>query len=89
MVTLRKTKKTLASPDSYDTHTVGIKSVNDPKRWVDDLPEEGLTKLRHDPADYRVVDKRFDLLKNFRHQPFANIRYALFIVPGLDLLQIA
>ena len=82
-------QQSLITPDTHNSHVLRIVTVNNSKRWMNQLPEERLLKFGDNPAYVRMIGQRLDPLKDLSYQPFTDIRHALPRIPGLDLLQIA
>jgi hypothetical protein len=82
-------QQSFTTPDTHNPHMLGIVTVNNSKRRMNQLPEEGLPKFGDYPTYIRMIDKRLDPMKDLGYQPFTDIGHALPRIPGLDLLEIA
>lgn len=66
-----------------------VAAVHDAERRVNQFSQKGLTELWHNATDVWMCGERFDVLKNLGHEPFTDLRYALFRIPRPDSFQIA
>ena len=86
LLVLRKRKQSFAAPDAHDPYVCPVAAVDDAKWWMDQLAQERLIELGHDPIHLRMVPKGFDACKDFPHEPIADIGDTLLDVPALKRL---
>ncbi len=82
-------QQSCTTPDTHNSHTLRIVTVNNSKRRMNQLQEEGLLEFGNYPAYITIIGKHLDPLKDLSYRPFTDIRHALPRTPGLDLLEIA
>ena len=58
------------TPDSHNPYALRIFTVNDSKRWMNQLPEEWLLKFGDYPANVRMTNKRIDPLSGGKPRPY-------------------
>lgn len=78
---ISKPEQPFATPDSHDPYLPGVPTIDDAKRWMNQLPQKALLKLGHDPSHFRMGAQRFDPLKDFSNEAVSDMRHFLFGIP--------
>lgn len=78
---LRQHQQPLAPPHANDPHNVWFVSVDDAKRWLNQLAQKRLVKFRNDTPHCGVVGQGFDSGEDLSDQLIADHGYALIGIP--------
>lgn len=86
--TIDQPKPTLAAPYAHDSDGARITPVDDPERWMDELPQRVLTEFRDHASHVGMVRQRLDATDEIAGEPDTHIRHALLGIPRMDALKI-
>jgi hypothetical protein len=71
-------KQAFTPPHADHPNTAGISTVHNAEWRMNHFPQKRLLEFWDNPTDIWIPRNAFHPLQNFRHQPLANIRRALF-----------
>jgi len=85
----RQPQQPLAAPNPNDADPRGFAAVDDPKRWVNQFAQEGLSELGNDAPDIRVSSEDLDPFEDLADEAVSDVRHPFFGVPRLNPRQVA